>query len=250
MKGLGDGQFRRMTDLALSYAGGLGIFDLTALLWAALCYWLIGWLVTHHPAGWRSAGEMATVYRGIWMLRAARRRPRVTDVTLLNMLRQGTAFLASMTMFAIGGAVALLGQIDLLDSLAQDVAGGFGAPRAAQQTKLLVLIALLVFAFMKFIWSIRVFGYCGVVMGAMPGDEDADEDEADIEREAARAAELNRIAARNFNEGLRAIYFALALLAWFLGPLALLIASTAVALMLIRREFWSETRAALRFRTF
>ena len=83
----------------------------------------------------------------------------------------------------------------------------------------------------------------------MPGDEEGDKQE-DVEREAARAAELNRIAARNFNEGLRAIYFALALLAWFIGPLGLVVAATLITLMLLRREFRSETRAALRFRNF
>ena len=234
---------------SLQTFGGLTALDLGALACLLFAYWLIGWMVTHHPRGWRSAGEMVTAYRGLWMLRAARRQPRVTDVTLLAMLRNGTSFLASMTMFAIGGAVALLGQIDLLESLAQDIAGGFDAPRSAQQAKLLALIALLVFAFMKFIWAVRVFGYCGVVMGAMPGDMDGD-DPADVEREAARAAELNRIAARNFNEGLRAIYFSLALLSWFLGPFALLVATALVTAMLIRREFASETRKALRFSNF
>ena len=221
---------------AIPFLGGLTMLDAAALAWLAAAYWLIGWMVTHHPRGWRSTGEMVTAYRGIWMLRAARRQPRVTDITLLAMLRNGTSFLASMTMFAIGGAVALLGQIDLLESVAQNIAGGFDAPRSAQQAKLLVLIALLAFAFMKFIWAVRVFGYCGVIMGAMPGDEEGDDPE-EIEREAARAAELNRIAARNFNEGLRAIYFSLALLSWFLGPYALLITSTLVTGMLIRREF-------------
>ena len=238
-----------MFDGSFAFLGDLSYLDLAALVYFVAAYWLVGWLVTHHPRGWRSTGEMVTAYRGIWMRRAARRQPRVTDITLLATLRQGTTFLASMTVFAIGGAVALLGQIELLESVAMDVAGGFDAPRSAQQIKLLVLIALLVFAFLKFIWSVRVFGYCAVVMGAMPGDEEGDRPE-DIEREAARAAEINRIAARNFNEGLRALYFALGMLAWFLGAIAFIIAITLTTLMLIRREFWSETRNALRFRSF
>lgn len=233
----------------LDWANGLSWADIAALGWLVVAYWLMGWLITHHPRGWMSTGEMATAYRGIWMLRAARRQPRVTDITLLSMLRTGATFLASMTAFAIGGAVALLGQIDLLESIAEELAHGAAAPRSAQQTKLVALIALLAFAFMKFVWSIRVFGYCGVVMGAMPGDAEGDRPE-DVEREAARATALNRIAARNFNEGLRAIYFALALLAWFLGPLAFLAATSLTLLMLLRREFASETREALRFRNF
>ncbi|MEM7546287.1 MAG: DUF599 family protein [Pseudomonadota bacterium] len=231
------------------WLGQLTLWDALALGYTALAFWGIGWSVKHHPRGWLSTAEMVSAYRRLWMRRAARRDVRVTDITLLGLLRNGTSFLASMTMFAIGGAVALLGQIDLLESLAIDVAGGFDAPRSTQQVKLLCLIALLAYAFLKFIWSVRIFGYCAVVMGAMPGDQAADTDE-EIEREANRAAELNRIAARNFNEGLRAIYFSLALLTWFLGPLALSIATTVTAYVLFRREFASGTRAALRFGAF
>lgn len=229
------------------WIGPLSAWDAAALCWFAFAFWLMGWVVTHHPGTWRSTGEMVAAYRHLWMRRAARREVRVTDITLLAMLRNGASFLASMTMFAIGGAVALLGQIDLLESLAMNVAGGFEAPRAAQQVKALCLIGVLVYAFLKFVWSIRVFGYCAIVMGAMPGDWDEDSEE-EMEREASRAAELNRLAARNFNEGLRAVYFALAMLAWFLGPFAFGLATTLIAAMLLRREFGSETRKALRFR--
>lgn len=71
-----------------------------------------------------------------------------------------------------------------------------------------------------------------------------------MEREAARAAELNRIAAKNYNAGLRAIYFALALLAWFLGPVPFAIATTLTVVVFFRREFYSETRETLRFSSF
>ncbi|MEM7525570.1 MAG: DUF599 family protein [Pseudomonadota bacterium] len=233
----------------LPWLGQLTLWDGLAFLYLCSAFWAIGWSVRHHPNGWRSTGEMASAYRLLWMRRAARRDPRITDVTLMSVLRTGSSFMASMTMLALGGAVALLGQFDLLESLASEVGDGFDAPRSAQQVKLLCLIALLVYSFLKFIWSVRVFGYCALVMGAMPGDWDSDTDE-EIEREANRAAELNRIAARNFNEGLRGVYFSLGMLAWFLGPLAFVTSTTLTSAMLLRREFASETRAALRFGAF
>lgn len=236
----------------MSIPGPLSAPDIAALIWFLFCFWITGWMVHHHPKSWRSTGEMMSAYRLIWMRRAARRQPRVTDITLLGSLRNGTSFLASMTTFAIGGAVALLGQVELLESLAHDVGAGIAAPRAAQQTKTLVLIAVLAFAFLKFIWSVRIFGYCAIVMGAMPGDHEDDEQcpPEEIEREAARAAALNRIAGRNFNAGMRAIYFALAMLAWYLGAAAFAIATLITALVHFRREFMSETRETLRFSTF
>lgn len=238
-----------MMTAPLPWLSQLTLWDVAAFLYLVLAFWGVGWSITHHPNAWRSAGEMASAYRRLWMLRAARREVRVTDTTLLAVLREGSTFMASMTILALGGAVALLGQFDLLESVAMEIGGGFSAPRSAQQAKLLCLIAVLVYAFLKFVWSVRVFGYCAIVMGAMPGDHPDDEEE-DIDREAARAAELNRIAARNFTEGLRAIYWALAMLSWFISPLAFAIAVTLTGAMLLRREFASETRAALRFGAF
>lgn len=238
-----------MMNLPNHLLGQLTVWDLIALAYLFTVLWGIGFVAKHHPKGWMSTAEMVSAYRLLWMRRAARRDVRVTDITALGLLRSGTSFLASSTLFAIGGAVALLGQIELLESLAMDVGLNFNAPRSTQQVKLLCLIGLLVYAFMKFIWSVRIFGYCAVVMGAMPGDHPDDTDE-EIEREANRAAELNRIAARNFNEGLRAVYCSLAMLAWLLGPEAFAIATTITAYVLFRREFASGTRATLRFGAF
>ncbi len=238
-----------MTGSLPAWLAAFSPLDWAALALALFLHWGTGWVVTHHPRGWRSTGEMVSAYRLQWMRRTARREVRIGDVALLGHLRSGASFLASMTMFAIGGAVALLGQIDLLESVAMGVVGDLESSRPAQLAKTLCLIAFLVYAFLKFVWSLRIFGYCLVIMGAMPGDRPGDSEE-EIENEAARGAALNRIAARNFNEGLRAIYFALATLAWFLGPLPYIVALLLTAAMLFRREFGSETRAALRFRSF
>jgi uncharacterized membrane protein len=60
-----------------------------------------------------------------------------------------------------------------------------------------------------------------------------------------RAAELIIRAALNFNRGLRSMYFALASLAWLVGPWALMLASLLVAGFLLRREFTSVPRDIL-----
>ena len=86
-------------------------------------------------------------------------------------------------------------------------------------------------------------------MGAMPGDQPGDTDE-EIDREAARAAELSKLASRNFNEGLRTVYMALAMLSWLIGPWVFMLATTCTAGLLLRREFRSDTRDALRFGSF
>jgi uncharacterized membrane protein len=62
----------------------------------------------------------------------------------------------------------------------------------------------------------------------------------------ARAARISDIATRHFNSGIRAYYFALAALGWFVHPWLLIAASVFVLLVLWRREFHSATLAALK----
>ena len=62
---------------------------------------------------------------------------------------------------------------------------------------------------------------------------------------AAKAAEININAARSYNRGLRAVYFAIAALAWLLGPIALIVATVITFVVLWRREFRSNSRSVL-----
>jgi uncharacterized membrane protein len=57
---------------------------------------------------------------------------------------------------------------------------------------------------------------------------------------ADRAADMQISAARHFNRGLRAFFFSLGFLGWFLGPLAFVVTTTLVLIILLRRQFGSE----------
>lgn len=224
----------------------LSTLDLLAVAYLVVSMGAMTWMTSHGLFGRRPTGEMVAEYRLIWMRRAARRIPRVTDAALMGGLRANTAFFASSSLIAIGGVIAVFGNVDRLNAITTDLFGAQGMVES-QEVKLLVVVLILVYGFLKFVWSQRVFGYCSVVLGAMPGDLESDLDEDLIEREVKRAARLNSLAARNFNKGLRSIYYALATMAWFLGPVPFLLAVTLTSLMMIRREFASNTREALRF---
>ena len=62
---------------------------------------------------------------------------------------------------------------------------------------------------------------------------------------ADQTAEIIITAARSFNRGLNGIYFALAGLAWLVGPKALVWAVILTTAVLIRREFASHSRAVM-----
>jgi uncharacterized membrane protein len=179
-------------------------------------------------------------YRRDWMREMVTREPRIFDAAILSSLRQGTNFLASASMIALGGLLALIGNADRLLGVAEDLTLG-GTPTLVVEVKLMATGIFLLYAFLKFVWSNRLFSYCAVLMAAVPNDP---EDPRTLPR-AMQAAEVNIRAAFNFNRGLRALYFSLGSLAWLLGPAALIAGTAVVGYMIWSREFASHSRRIL-----
>lgn len=207
--------------------------------------WLwIGWKIEHPSPRKRSVALMMDGYRRDWMHEMVTRQPRMFDAQVVAAMRQGSTFFASTTMIAIGGGLALLGNTERLAGVATDLAIG-SAPAMVWEIKILVVVLLLANAFLKYVWAHRLFGYCAVLMASVPNDP---EDPLAYPR-AGQAAEICVTAARSFNRGLRATYFALASLAWFLGPMALVLGTLITFGTLYRREFASQSRAILMAQT-
>ncbi len=203
--------------------------------------WLaIGWRIEHPGAGRPSMGRIVTRYRREWMVQMVTREPRIFDSQVLTTLREGTSFFASAVMIAIGGGLALIGDPTRLAGLVPDL-GQAAVPDIVWRIKLMLSLLLLVSAFLAFVWSHRLFGYCAVVMASVPNDPT---DPAALPR-AAKAAEINITAARSFNRGLRAVYFAMAALAWLAGAWPLVLATLVTCVVLWRREFASKSRQVL-----
>lgn len=190
---------------------------------------------------WRpSVSVLMRDYRREWMQRFVTRQPRLYDATVLDGLRQGITFYASACMISIGGGLALVGNTAPLQGLAQEITL-VDASALALRIKILFSLSFAANAFLKFVWAHRLFGYCSIMMAAVPNDPD---DPEGLPR-AAQAAEVNITAARNYNRGLRSVYFALGSLGWLLGAEALLIATAVTTATLLRREFASQSRAAM-----
>jgi uncharacterized membrane protein len=212
---------------------------------AALAILLLGWLgvtplIENPPAGRPSTAQLMAKYRCAWMVQFVSRDPRIFDSQIVGNLRQGTAFFASASMIAIGGGFALLGNAERLRGVAQDLTQNTD-PIIVWETKLIVLLMIAANAFLKFVWAHRLFGYCAVLMAAVPNDP-AD---PDAPRLAAKAGEINVLAARSYNRGLRSVYFGIAASAWLAGPWALMGAALFTLGVVLRREFASQTREVL-----
>jgi uncharacterized membrane protein len=190
-----------MTD-ALSL-GPFGLPDLAAL-GLTLALWLgLGWLIENPPA-WRVlVSKLMERYRHDWMAEFVTRQPRIFDATMIDSLRQGTAFFASASMIAIGGGIALIGNPAMLGALTRDLT--LASDTAGLQLRVALVVAFLANALLKFIWAHRLFGYCSILMAAVPNDPSHPE----AAHRATQAADINITGAKSFNRGLRSIYFAL-----------------------------------------
>ncbi len=214
--------------------------DFVALGLLALGWFGVAWLIEHPVGNRKSTSMLMRQYRDDWMREMVTRQPRIFDSAILSTLRQGTTFFASSSMIAIGGGLALIGNPAPLRDVTQDLTQD-PTPEILLEIKILLILLFLTGAFLKFVWSHRLFGYSAVMMAAVPNDPD---DPRAYPR-AAKAADLNAQAARSFNRGMRSVYFALASVCWLAGAWALLLGTLAVLLMIWRREFASHSRDVL-----
>ncbi|OUD09023.1 hypothetical protein BVC71_09935 [Marivivens niveibacter] len=220
-----------LTLLTLS-DGFAAIFILLA--WAA-----VGWVIEHPPSTKPSVSSLMASYRSEWMAAFEARDNRIFDAQMMGTLRQGTSFFASTSILAIGGVIALIGNTDQLRGVAQEFANA-DDPVFVWQLKLILVGFFLTFAFLKFVWAHRLFGYCAVVMGTVqhPGTKGG-------AHRSEQAAQLNIRASINFTRGLRAMYFALGALGWLMGPIMLILSTVGVLYLLWSREFASAPRDIL-----
>jgi uncharacterized membrane protein len=221
----------------LSFLTPLDMIGLALLiiLWVS-----IGWRIENPSSQKPSTSWLMADYRRQWMVQMVGRDVRIFDAQTIGTLRQGTSFFASTCVIAIGGTLALIGNADQVAGVAADLTDA-SDPEIVWEMKLLVIVVFLTNAFLKFVWSNRLFGYCSVLVGATPNDTNAPKTRGF----SHKAAELNITAARTFNRGLRAIYFAFAAVAWLAGPIPLIVAAIVTCFVIWRREFASHSRKVL-----
>lgn len=215
----------------------------------ALAYFLVGWIVFAQATQGRlfsrpTLTSLMNRERETWMRTMARRDLRMIDTGIMMGLQQGTAFFASSSLLALGGCFALLGSTDQVIAVLGDLPTSDDIARPVFEAKVFGLTGILAYAFFKFGWAYRLFNYCSILIGAVPIASDATDDAA-IERAVIRAARMNQLGGKHFNAGLRAIFFALGYLGWFIGPWFFLATTTFTLFVLVRRQFFSAARAAV-----
>lgn len=227
------------------------IFLELSLTWldvAASLFFLMAWAGYAIFADWR-AKTVPTLhsamdgYRRQWMVQMIQRENRMVDVNIMRNLTRSSQFFASTTMLVLGALIALLGYVQQAQDVVSSLPFTIKASHRLLEIKIMLMVLIFVYAFFKFSWAIRQLGFCGTLVGAAPRQPKDNPEQYAVE--INRIALVTSYAGTNFNQGLRAYYFALAAMTWFLHPYLMMIATAWVVYILYHREFESRTLYAL-----
>jgi uncharacterized membrane protein len=219
--------------------------------WLALALFVIGWVgyavFAHHRSKTESTLLASTNrYRTLWMAQVTYRDQRIVDAAVTQNLASSPSFWASTTILVLGGLLAVLGTSEKATELVKDLPFAARTSMLVFDLKIIVLLAVYIYAFFRFTWSMRVYSFGAILVGAAPNVEVFDRGEADRADFARRAGALMGMAAESFADGLRAYYMSFAVIGWFISPIAFALATLTVLGVLYRREFRSDVLAILR----
>jgi uncharacterized membrane protein len=175
-----------------------------------------------------------------WMMQVLNRDNRMMDTSILSQLGQGASFFASTTLLILVGLFTVLGSTDEAVVALRQIPFTGKVTLMQWELRLLVLIVVFVHAFFKFTWAMRQFNYCAVLVGAAPAAKNSRDQEW-----VRRTAWISTLASKDLNQGLRAYYFGLGVLAWFANAWVFMGATVLVVVVLYYREFHSEALRTL-----
>jgi uncharacterized membrane protein len=216
--------------------------DLFAFIWFLAAWLGYSLLIERTAKGRTGLNALMNGYRQEWMERLIARDMRMVDAQVTAALQNGTAFFASTSLIAVGGALTLLRATEQILPVMALLPYSAKPTPEAWELKMLGLTVIFVYAFFKFAWSYRLFNYFAIMVGAAPPPEEKDTPAA--KAFAHRAGSLCADAGRHFNRGQRAFFFALGYLGWFIGPVPFAVTTAGILVVMWRRQFASDARTA------
>lgn len=173
-----------------------------------------------------------------WMQRILTRPNRIADASLVGNLLRSISFFANTSIFILIGLITVLGYRESAIDMINTIPFAVTSTPFMWEAKVFTLAIIFIYAFFKFTWSLRQYNYCCILVGAAPMPDEDQDAHADY---AYRAGRVIMNAGKHFNMGMRAYYFGLATISWFLHPLLFIATTTLVIAITYRREFRSHT---------
>lgn len=228
----------------------LQLLDIIAFAWF-IATW-IGYAMFAKQAAKRrnSLSSVLYRYRQEWVKKLCNSGMSEVDSELLGSLERQVSFLASTSLIILASLVTVLGTASDVFMNASSLWFVAEATRAEVQLKMLLMICIFIYSFFTFTWSIRQYGFCFIMFGSSFQTvkyykEDDDYRALLPNRDYEAMAKVLDRAAHSYNYGIRAYYFAMAALAWFINDWIFMAACAVTMYVLYRREFLSSSLKAL-----
>jgi uncharacterized membrane protein len=226
----------------------MSMIHLSPLDWVSLAWFATCWGGYTLYSGFRSGKRQrlqdalhAHIKRWIEVLHE--RDMRMVDTSVIANIERSATFLASSSLLIIAGLATAIGAADKAIGVLSDLPFTQPANRQTLELGLILLILTFAYAFFTFTWCMRQWGFAAILVGSAPLPRVADD--AHKRRHAETLAGVVWLAIYHFNLGLRAYYFSLALLTWFVHPVVFILCTAWVVAVLYRREFHSRTLKTL-----
>ena len=183
--------------------------------------------------------------RVAWMQNCMVRSSHIDDAALIANIDRHVTFYASTTLLILAGLMTSLSQVVPIQTMLLSWPFSYALETSQIQLRLMVLLAIFIYAYFTITWSLRQLSFASVMLGAGQVQSENQLHATDANMEfAGLVAKIIDLSAHSFNNGLRAYYFSMATVTWFYHP-AVFILSCLVVVVLYRREFKSGTLAVL-----
>ena len=205
---------------------------LISTLFPLICYLAYNVIVPRIEKRRPSLSVIMNMQRRRWVANAAVRHSPF-DAILSGNIMGSVSFLASTAVLLILSIFAVFGQVPALISALNAISPHRVYSALDVQLHLLVMLTMFVLAFFAFTLSLRQFNHFCIMLGAI-------DHAAASEDEISAIAHMNSLGARNFNSGIRAYYFSVATVAWFVSEWLPVLVCLLTVLILAHREFFSS----------
>lgn len=220
----------------------MDVQDLVALAFFLGC-WIGYSYYTKHQTRRESLLSVTNRYRLEWMRQMLKRDNRSVDAIMIGNLMRSITFSANTTIFILAGLIGMLSYQSRVGEIISAIPFAKPMTPVVWELKIFLLIIIFIYAYFKYTWSLRQHNYTSIVVASAPLETEL---ESTHDALAKKAAFLAGNAADHFNSGIRAYYFGLAALGWFVHPYLFMLATAVVLYVTQKREFHSRTLARLK----
>ena len=206
---------------------------LFASFFPILCWVAYNLIVPFVEARRPSLSVIMSMQRRRWVANATKRESPL-DGILSGNLMQSVSLLASTSVLLVLAMFAAFGQLPALMRTLNSLGLATDDTAFEMQVELLVVLTIFAASFFAFTLSLRQFNHFCIMLGALSHETPVTEAEIDS------IAMLNTLAAKNFNNGIRAYYYAVPAVAWFASPWLAIAVTVVTTGFIIHREFFSS----------